>query len=405
MNHSIHTRLGITPDCQENRKKLQAGVLCAGHGLSDLNQSALSALLPFIIADTSLTLAEVSLIVMISNLAGSLCQPVFGWLADKKSSPVLLSISILAACGGISMMGFSDQLSWLCFSGAVSGIGVALFHPQAALMLSRLGNKNRQSRLMSWFSLGGKAGFSIGPLMAAACMNIGRQGLLLFMIPALIYGLAVRKIMRNLTAPTGESVKKPGARTGKKDQWLLFGGLCVIIFGRSIITNAVSTFTSPLLISEYSLSADTGSLFLSVSYAAGAAAVLAGGVLADRFGESSLLMCTLILMSFGLGLSILNDNLILTMTGLLILAAGESLCYSPLIVLSQRLLPNHQGLASGISLGLAVSIGALFVPSFGLAADQSSVRIVFVILTAISVCMIPVMFFLKSAIRRLNRLG
>lgn len=236
-------------------------------------------------------------------------------------------------------------------------------------------------------------------------MNIGRQGLLLFMIPALIYGLAVRKIMRNLTAPTGESVKKPGARTGKKDQWLLFGGLCVIIFGRSIITNAVSTFTSPLLISEYSLSADTGSLFLSVSYAAGAAAVLAGGVLADRFGESSLLMCTLILMSFGLGLSILNDNLILTMTGLLILAAGESLCYSPLIVLSQRLLPNHQGLASGISLGLAVSIGALFVPSFGLAADQSSVRIVFVILTAISVCMIPVMFFLKSAIRRLNRLG
>lgn len=358
--------------------------LCTGHGLSDLNQSALSALLPFIMNETALTLAQVSLIVMISNLAGSLCQPVFGLLADRKIRPGLLGISILLACGGISLMSVSANLIWLCFAGAVSGTGVALFHPQAALLLARFSEKRNKSRLMSWFSLGGKAGFCLGPVLAAACMSLGRQGLLLFLIPAVLYGAVCRRLFSRMTAMNDTTRNPAVKKSGQPDKWLLFTGLCVIIIGRSVITNAVSSFSSPLLIDQFALSPDSGSLFLSLSYAVGAVSVLIGGSLADRTGEARLLICTVIVMSAGLVLTAASSSLVMTITGLLVLAAGESLCYSPLIVLSQKLLPAHQGLASGISLGLAVSIGALLVPALGMIADENSVRFVYVILSVLS---------------------
>ena len=358
--------------------------LCTGHGLSDLNQSALSALLPFIMNETALTLAQVSLIVMISNLAGSLCQPVFGLLADRKIRPGLLGISILLACGGISLMSVSANLIWLCFAGAVSGTGVALFHPQAALLLARFSEKRNKSRLMSWFSLGGKAGFCLGPVLAAACMSLGRQGLLLFLIPAVLYGAVCRRLFSRMKAMNDTTRNPAVKKSGQPDKWLLFTGLCVIIIGRSVITNAVSSFSSPLLIDQFALSPDSGSLFLSLSYAVGAVSVLVGGSLADRTGEAKLLICTVIVMSAGLVLTAASASLVMTITGLLVLAAGESLYYSPLIVLSQKLLPAHQGLASGISLGLAVSIGALLVPALGVIADENSVRFVYVILSVLS---------------------
>ncbi len=47
-----------------------------------------------------------------------------------------------------------------------------------------------------------------------------------------------------------------------------------------------------------------------------------------------------------------------------------STTYSPLIILGQRYLPNRIGLSSGVTLGIAVTIGGVAAPLLGRVADH-----------------------------------
>ena len=53
---------------------------------------------------------------------------------------------------------------------------------------------------------------------------------------------------------------------------------------------------------------------------------------------------------------------------------------SVLVVLGQEYLPNRVGLASGVTLGLAVSVGGMCAPLLGLLADRNGMGIVIAIL-------------------------
>ena len=55
---------------------------------------------------------------------------------------------------------------------------------------------------------------------------------------------------------------------------------------------------------------------------------------------------------------------------LVLIGCALSTTYSPLITLGQAYLPNHIGLSSGVTLGVAVSIGGVATPLLGRVADQ-----------------------------------
>ena len=55
-------------------------------------------------------------------------------------------------------MGDSYPLSWLAV--ALSGLGVAAYHPEAARMARAVSGGSHVG--MSWFSLGGNVGFALG---------------------------------------------------------------------------------------------------------------------------------------------------------------------------------------------------------------------------------------------------
>jgi FSR family fosmidomycin resistance protein-like MFS transporter len=46
---------------------------------------------------------------------------------------------------------------------------------------------------------------------------------------------------------------------------------------------------------------------------------------------------------------------------------------APMVVLGQEYLPNRIGLASGVTLGLAVSLGGMFSPVLGAIADRAGI--------------------------------
>jgi MFS transporter, FSR family, fosmidomycin resistance protein len=48
--------------------------------------------------------------------------------------------------------------------------------------------------------------------------------------------------------------------------------------------------------------------------------------------------------------------------------------YSPMIALGQKYLPNHLGLASGITLGLGVTMGGLVSPILGYVSDTHGIH-------------------------------
>ena len=66
-------------------------------------------------------------------------------------------------------------------------------------------------------------------------------------------------------------------------------------------------------------------------------------------------------------------------------AVALNLAYSPSVVLGQKLLPNHIGLASGITMGLASSFGGVVSPLLGIVGDQHGVDTVMWILAVICI--------------------
>jgi FSR family fosmidomycin resistance protein-like MFS transporter len=53
-----------------------------------------------------------------------------------------------------------------------------------------------------------------------------------------------------------------------------------------------------------------------------------------------------------------------------LIGVALSTTYSPLIILGQKYLPSHIGLSSGVTLGLAVTIGGVATPLLGQMADH-----------------------------------
>src|SRR5674536_407738 len=64
--------------------------LAAGHVVNDMNQGAVPALLPFLIAERGLTYTAAGGIVLAATLLSSLIQPVLGHLSDRRPLPFLI---------------------------------------------------------------------------------------------------------------------------------------------------------------------------------------------------------------------------------------------------------------------------------------------------------------------------
>ncbi len=84
-------------DVMVNRTVL---LLSVGHLVTDINQGALPALLPFLISEYHLSYAAAGFLIFACNIASTVVQPLFGHLADRYASPWLLPAGIVCAGRG-----------------------------------------------------------------------------------------------------------------------------------------------------------------------------------------------------------------------------------------------------------------------------------------------------------------
>ncbi len=372
-------------------------LMSLGHFCTDINQGALAAALPFIIAAYGYSYAKASSLVMISNLVGSAVQPLIGCASDKHNTAWAFPTGMLMAGGGIALTGFTSSFLGLACAVVISGVGVSLFHPQAVKFVNYASEHHNKARSIGIFSFGGSLGFSLGPMIVAASIHAfgmrGTGAFILMELAACVIFFSQYGSLRELGAVRSRAGADGTPR--REDEWAAFARLCVAIFGRSIMMCGMNTFLSLYWIHELGQSKAAGSAALSVYYAMGAACTLLGGRLADRFGCRRMIRISLSLFIPSILLMVFSRSLYLSGALLLPIVASLYFSYSPMVVLGQQYLPNHVGFASGVTLGLAVSVGGIMVPVLGMIGDNYGLSATFCTMAAFAVIPLTASFFLR----------
>jgi len=357
-------------------------VLGAGHLCVDLCQGAVPAMLPFLAAERGYSYAALGALVLFSTIGSSIVQPLFGLLSDRIARPWLMPAGLALAGIGIALAGPAPSYGLTALAVVVSGLGVAAFHPEGA-KFARLASRERKGRGMSLFSVGGNAGFALGPLLTTPLVLLfglsGTVALVLFPLAAAVVTTRELGRLRWL-----EQAQPPALATAGDDDWGAFGRLGGLIALRSGVYFGLQAFMPAYFVAELSSSEATGNAALAIMLAAGAVGTLVGGGLVDRWGARAVLVGTqLLLLPLLVVLPLVSAapaTVVLGLVGFVTIAS-----FSVTIVLGQAYLPTRVGLASGITLGLAIGLGGVAATALGLIADSAGLHAVLWTIAALPV--------------------
>ena len=167
-----------------HRRSLLA--IALAHVSVDMQTGSLAVLLPFLLASLELKYAAAAAIITANQIIIAIAQPLFGLLGDKKSYKWMVWAGCLLT--GLAMVGVLWMPSYGLVIAAVilSGIGSAMFHPEALSRTRAVSGKKTTSGTSFFFS-GGNVGFALGPILTTVLVErLGRPGVLLMLIPTAI---------------------------------------------------------------------------------------------------------------------------------------------------------------------------------------------------------------------------
>ncbi|AIR96521.1 MFS transporter [Streptomyces glaucescens] len=358
-----------------------------GHACVDVYQGAVAALVPYFVAERAYTYAAASGVVLAASLLSSVVQPLFGVLTDRRELPWLLPLAALAGGAGVALSGLGGSYALTLAAVALSGVGIAAYHPEAA-RVARLAAGGSHTA-MGWFSLGGNVGFALAPLLVWAVVAGGGLGASpLLAVPALAGAVLCAAAVRAVGPRSGRAAA--GRTDGGRDDWPSFLRLSGAVVCRSIVFLGLSTFVALYVRERTGGGAAAGTAALFVLYAGGAVGTVAGARLAERYGRLAVVRRSYALTVLAVAGVVLVPGP--AVYGFVALAsAGLYVPFALHITLGQDYLPGRVGTASGVTLGLTVSVGGLAAPVLGALADATSLRtalVPLVVLPAVGVVLL-----------------
>ena len=383
------------------KKSVYSYIMMLGHLCADLGGGALPAILPFLIAQKGITYTQAAGLTFALSSIGSAIQPIFGSMADKTSRPWLMSLGIFMAGCGISSLGFLDNYWAMFVAVAFTGIGAALFHPDGGRMANYVSGE-KKGKGISLFSVGGNMGGAAGPMLAVFGITMcggDLRGAAILAVP--VFAMAAFMVTQhgNLAEFAAEGSKKTKAAiaAGQKDNWNAFGKLTFVVFLRSTLSMGMSTFIPLYWMNVLMQSEEVSGSVTTILSLSGAAATLIGGNLADKYGFNKTIRLGLVLVIPSLIAVTLSRNVLLCTALLIPTSMCLNFAFSPSVALGQKFIPNHLGLASGITMGLASSFGGVISPMLGKVADNMGIPVVMWILVAVAVAACISSFFVPDA--------
>ncbi len=322
-----------------------------------------------------LSYSQMGGVALAMSISGTLGQPLFGVLADRRDARWIVVGSIAWAGLLMGLAGFVPSYTWLLAIVLLAAIGSAAFHPSGASLTTSAVDQNR-GRSMSIFSVGGNLGSALSPVLVGVALALfGLPGTAIVMPIALLTSagllLYFRRHPSTSRSATGR-VDNP-ALAARRGSVAALAAVIVVVAARSWFQMSLMTYLPQWLQSNGQPIAVAGAA-LSILLIAVSTGSLLGGSISDRFGRVPVIAVSLIMLVIG-------QLLLLNLTGPSQLAAivliglmiGASFPVS--IVLAQEAWPNHVGLASALVMGLGwlpAGIGAFVV---GRIADQTTLTV------------------------------
>ena len=345
------------------------------HCINDFGQGSLAALIPFFIANFGLNYYQSASIIFCNTIVASVAQPILGYVADRWRVPWFIPVGFSITLVSISAIALATSYEMILTLSLIAGLGAALFHPEAALLVNRM-QSNELGNAMGRFAVGGSAGFAMGPLLAGGVYVFGAHFLWVFTAIAL---LGVLLYLYAFTGSTdadavGESKSSAKSTNSGTNDWVSFGKLFFVIASRSILFSVLSIFIPILYITVINGEASASSLALTMYFAMGAVLTYMGGALSDKLGFLKTVRLGNLIFLPSVLVFIFVPNIWGFFGAMIPMAFGVFSQYGPITVLGQKYLAKNAGFASGITLGLGITLGGLVAPYIGHLADIYDVQ-------------------------------
>ena len=351
------------------------------HLLNDTMQSLLPAIYPVLKVSYALTFAQIGLITLANQMTASILQPLVGFYTDRYPKPFSLAVGMAFTLAGLVMLSFASQFLFILLAAMFVGMGSSVFHPEAS-RITRMASGGKHGFAQSLFQVGGNAGTSLGPLLAAwIIVPRGQSSILWFSLIALTGIVILVNVGRWYKSNTDRLVKKAAAKKGghtltSRRVMFTLGVLVMLVFSKYFYLSSMANYYTFFVIEKFHLSVQTAQYFLFIFLFAVAAGTFIGGPIGDRIGRKSVIWVSILgVAPFTLLLPYAN----LVECGILTAFIGVILAsaFSAILVYAQELVPGNVGMIAGLFFGLAFGMGGIGSAVLGLLADHTSINYVF----------------------------
>ena len=354
------------------------------HLLNDLIQSVLPAVYPMLKDNFSLSFSQIGMITMVSQLSASVLQPFVGLYTDKRPHPRSLAFAMFITLIGLICISMAPTYPILLLSVSLIGVGSAIFHPEAS-RVAHLASGGKKGLAQSVFQVGGNAGTSIGPLLAAIIIiPHGQSHIRWFAVVALL-GMIVLTLIGNWYQSNLRLRAASLSRTADGTTETLLSRrtvvisitiLLILIFSKYIYMASMTNYFTFFLIEKFGVSIQQSQLYLFAFLGAVAAGTILGGPLGDRYGRKPIIWVSVL---GAAPFTFLMPYMGLTGTVVLAIVIGIiiSSAFSAILVYATELIPGKVGMISGLFFGFAFGVAGIGSAILGNLADHTSIHHIF----------------------------
>jgi MFS transporter, FSR family, fosmidomycin resistance protein len=355
------------------------GAISFSHLLNDMIQSLILAIYPMFKSEFALSFGQIGLITLTYQITASLLQPLVGLYTDKHPKPYSLPIGMGFTLSGLLLMSVAGNFPTLLVAAALVGCGSSVFHPESS-RVARMASGGKHGLAQSLFQVGGNAGSSLGPLLAALIViPHGQKSIAWFSAAALVAIVVLANIGR--WYKRHPAVKKGRAQVAhatlpRNKVIAAMTVLMLLVFSKYFYMASIMSYFTFYLISKFGLSVQTAQVHLFVFLAAVAAGTIIGGPVGDRIGRKVVIWVSILgVAPFTLLLPYAN----LFWTGVLSVVIGLVLAsaFSAILVYAQELIPGKVGMVAGLFFGFAFGMGGIGAAVLGHLADATSIDYVY----------------------------
>jgi FSR family fosmidomycin resistance protein-like MFS transporter len=359
---------------------LLAAAFC--HFLNDMVQSLIPAIYPILKKSFNLDFSQIGMITLTYQITASLLQPLIGHFNDRHPRPYSLAIGMGFTLVGLVALSRVTTYPMLLLGAALVGIGSAVFHPESSRVV-RMVSGGQHGFAQAFFQVGGNAGSSLGPLLAAFIVLPNGQSSLAWFSAVALLGIIVLARVGSWAKTNRPAPKK--SRSSKTEYhplltrrkvYLSLAVLIALMFSKFFYLSSLNSYYTFFLISKFHVSVRDAQIHLFMFAGAIAAGTIIGGPIGDRIGRKYVIWCSILgVLPFTLALPYAN----LFWTGILSVVIGVILAsaFSAILVYAQELMPGKIGMVSGMFFGLAFGMGGVGAALLGNLADHTSITFVY----------------------------